>query len=296
MCGIKSFGEVQIDAKSCEIVLLKKKVKQAQMLVPRVRSRSIENIKLTIHKTINTQEEAIYGCSLLVDGRMAFTYYYEWTVKIFNSKGLKYFEVKMSCIAFDILYISEDNTLAVSSGNSKKQCITIIDVERKQIKKIIPVDSFVYGIALNGNRLIYSAYTNGIRMINLNDESIHDIVGDKMPSECYTVTYMDKIYHTNRVSDTVSCFTLEGKLQWTFQNENVLKYTHVIDVDNDGNLYVVGNDSNNMVIITPDGKRLREVLTASDGLNRPTSVHYNKQKKQLLVANFRNEAQLFSFN
>ncbi|CAC5416837.1 unnamed protein product [Mytilus coruscus] len=172
----------------------------------------------------------------------------------------------MPCIAFDIVYFSEDNTLAVTSGNSKKQCITFIDVDWKQIKKTISIDSFVYGIAENEKRLIYSTYTNGIRMVNLHDESIHDIVGDKMPS----------------------------KLQWTFQNASVLKYPHGIDVDNDGNEYVVGTDSRNVVVISPDGKRHIELLTASDGLKFPFSLHYSGQTNQLLVANFNHTAHLFN--
>ncbi|CAG2223138.1 unnamed protein product [Mytilus edulis] len=49
MSDIKSFGEVHIEAKLCDIVLKKKKVKQAQMIVSTVQSRSIEHIKLKIH-------------------------------------------------------------------------------------------------------------------------------------------------------------------------------------------------------------------------------------------------------
>ncbi|CAG2214013.1 unnamed protein product [Mytilus edulis] len=158
---IKSFGEVRIESKSFDMVLIKKKSKQAQLIVPAVQPRSIEDI--------------------------------------FSNSGLKDFEVKMPCKVFYIAYISQDNALAVTSGNSE-MCIIIVDIEKKQIKKTILLDSNSYGIALKDNQLIYSGHDKGIRMINLYDESIRDIVRNKMPMNCYTATFRNNIYHTNYIT------------------------------------------------------------------------------------------------
>ncbi|XP_071123425.1 uncharacterized protein [Mytilus edulis] len=294
MSDIISFGEVSIEAKSCDIVLMRKKAKEAQMLVPTIQSRSIENIKVATQMSINTQVVSTYGCSMISNDRLAFNSYWEFKVIIFNINGLKEFEVKMPCQAYDIVYISEYNELAVTSGASAKTCIYIIDLERKQIKKTIPLDSKNYGIALKNNQLIYSGHDKGIRMINLRDNSISDIVRDAMPSDCYTATVRDKIYHTNRETSTVTCYNLQGKIQWTFLNESVLKNPRGIDVDNDGNVFVVGFSSNNLVVISPDGQRHREVLTTDDGLSHPVSLRYSGSKKQLLIANFNNKAHLFN--
>ncbi|XP_076115854.1 uncharacterized protein LOC143083478 [Mytilus galloprovincialis] len=299
MSDIESFGEVNIEAKHCDIVLTKKKAKQAQVMVPQltVQSRSIRNIKLTIHKIINTKEN-VFSCCILPDDRTVFTFFIESTVKVFNNKGLKGFKVKMPCEPFDIVYISQDNTLAVTSGGSEKNCITIIDLARKKIRKIITLDSHNYGIALKDNRLIYSGYDKGICMINMYDEStrdIHDIVKDAMPSESYIATLRDNIYYTNNVTNVVTCCNLKGEIQWTFQNESVLKSPRGIDVDSDGNVYVVGILSNNVVVISPDGQLHSEILTAADGLNRPSSLHYSEPRNQLLVAGYNDKAHLFDF-
>ncbi|CAG2195122.1 unnamed protein product [Mytilus edulis] len=151
LSNIKSFGEVQIESKPCDIVLIRKKNKQAQIMVPTVQTRSFGNIKLKKNKTIATQGTYIFGCCLIPDGRMAFTYFIDHAVRVFSDTGLKDFEVKMPCFVQDILYISKDNTLAVSSGGSSYHCITIINVERKQITKTISFDSEVNGIALSEN-------------------------------------------------------------------------------------------------------------------------------------------------
>ncbi|CAG2231469.1 unnamed protein product [Mytilus edulis] len=274
------------------MVLIKKKSKQAQLIVPAVQRRSIEDIKLMIHKTITIERGYIYGCCILPDGKLALTYNSYKTVILFSNSGLKDFEVKMPCKVFYIAYISQDNALAVTSGNSE-MCIIIVDIEKKQIKKTILLDSNSYGIALKDNRLIYSGNDKGIRMINLYNESIRDIVRNKMLINCYTATFRNNIYHTNYSTNTVTCYNLQGKLQWTFHNERALKSPHGIDVDNDGNVYVVGNSLNNVVVISPDGQRHREVLTANDGLFNPVALHYSGLNNQLLVANFNDTAFLF---
>ncbi|CAC5386098.1 unnamed protein product [Mytilus coruscus] len=185
--------------------------------------------------------------------------------------------MKIPCGAFDIVYISNENTLAVTSGESEKQCLTIINLERKEIKKTISLSSDNYGIVLKDNRLIYSAFNKGIRMINLYDEALGDIVREEMASEGYIATFKDNIYHTNRLTNTVTCYNLQGGIQWTFQNEIVLNNPLGIDVDNDGNVYVVGYYTHNVVVISPDGQR-HKVLAASDGIDRPIALRYCRYK------------------
>ncbi|CAC5389437.1 unnamed protein product [Mytilus coruscus] len=51
---IKSFGEVHIETKHMDIVLTKKKPKQAQMMASTIQLRPIESIKPKMHKTINS--------------------------------------------------------------------------------------------------------------------------------------------------------------------------------------------------------------------------------------------------
>ncbi|CAG2199503.1 unnamed protein product [Mytilus edulis] len=291
MSNIKKLGEVHIEVKPCDIVLSQRKTKQAPIIIPTVQTKSFENIKLKMLQTITTQGTFIHGCCLIPDGRIAFTYYYDCAVRVFSDKGVKQFEVNMPCNVQDILYISKDDTLAVSSW----QCIIIINLERKQITRTISVNTNIDGISLIENKLIYSCENKGIRMINLFNESITDIVRDKMPSFCYIATFRNYIYHTNSITHAITYYNQQGKLQWTFKNENLLMFPCGIDVDIDGNVYVVGGISQNVVVISPDGQRHREILTASDGLKYPVSLCYDSTKKHFLVLNCDNEAHLYVF-
>jgi len=66
-----------------------------------------------------------------------------------------------------------------------------------------------------------------------------------------------------------------------------------ISVDNDGNVYVVGNVSNNVVVISADGQRHRQLLSKSDGLVNPVVLDYDRSTNKLLVVNERDTAFLF---
>ncbi|XP_063400145.1 uncharacterized protein LOC134684768 [Mytilus trossulus] len=247
---------------------------------------------MKMHKKINLQGKWIYGCCMLPDGRLVFTYNREGKVRAFNDQGSKELEMKIPCGAFDIVYISNDNTLVVTSGESDKQCLTIIDLERKKIKKTISLSSDNYGIVLKDNQLIYFAFNKGIRKMNLYDEALSDIVREEMASEGYIATFKDNIYHTHRLNHTVTCYNLQGEIQWTFKNEDVLKNPLGIDVDSNDNVYVAGIHSNNVVVISNDGQIYRELLKRGIDFLYPIALRYYGHKKQLLVANIHDEARL----
>jgi sugar lactone lactonase YvrE len=67
----------------------------------------------------------------------------------------------------------------------------------------------------------------------------------------YVATSGDKLYYTNSSTHFVTCFDLHGTTQWEFNDDRVLQGPMGISVDNDGNVYVVGFYSNNVVVISP---------------------------------------------
>jgi DNA-binding beta-propeller fold protein YncE len=109
----------------------------------------------------------------------------------------------------------------------------------------------------------------------------------------YVATSGDNLYYTNTDTHTVTYCDLHGTTQWEFKDERLLQYPLGISVDNDGNVYVVGYDSNNIVVISPDGKRHRQLLSSKDGLKKPRVVDYDRSTNRLLVVNYNSTAFLF---
>jgi len=114
-------------------------------------------------------------------------------------------------------------------------------------------------MAVRGRTIYYCAMDKGLKMINLSDQSVSNIINSDMSLFDYVATCKDKLYYTNYNTHTVTCCDLHGTTQWEFKDVRVLQYPSGISVDNEGNVYVVANGSNNVVVISADGQRHRQL-------------------------------------
>ena len=107
-----------------------------------------------------------------------------------------------------------------------------------------------------------------------------------MSNVCYVATSGDKLDYTNTNAHTVTCCDLHGTTQREFKDERVLQGPLGISVNNDGNVYVVGYSTNNVMAISPDGQRHRQQLSRKAGLSCPIVLDYDKSTNRLLVVNY----------
>ncbi|CAC5416445.1 unnamed protein product [Mytilus coruscus] len=291
---IHSFGTVTIQTKPSHIDLKTKKNKQVH--VPHSLSKSVNNIKLKLKLIVHSTGNKTLGCCILPDGRMAFPDYYNRTVRVFDNDGKTSFDVKTYSYACDIAYISENDKLAVTSGKAPPlQYISLLGIKHEQniIREKILVSNSYYGIAVKGTKMFCSAVNKGIQSIKKSGKS-QIIVLENESYGGYVAIFGDKIYHTNHQTHYVTCYDLKGETQWTFKNVCVLEEPRGISVDNDGNVFVVGNKSKNVVVLSADGKQHKEILKASDDLLFPYTLDCNRSTNELLVANDAGKAMLFT--
>jgi len=296
--SIQKFGEVVVESIPCELTFARKKDKQAQMMVADISPHmSVDNIQLKLKQKININLSNIRGCSLLPDGRMVLSCWDTSTISFINKEGSELFQIgkdKTGAETYDTVYIKDNNSLAVSSGDKGDNiCITIIDIESQEIITTISMDTAIYGMAVSGRTIYHCTGNKGLKMLNFSDNSVSDIINSDMSGVLYVATSGDKFYYTNCNSHTVTCCDLHGTTQWEFRDTSVLQGPRGIAVDNDGNVYVIGRSSNNVVVFSTDGQRHRLVLSSEDGLIQPTVLDYDKSTNMLLVVNMSESAFLF---
>ena len=225
---------------------------------------SVDNIHLNLNQKISIKGICITGCSLFPDNRIAFSYCNTNTLRFINKEGAEFFQIKQE--TYDTVDIKDNNNVAVSSGSGSNSCISIIDIESKKVMTTIPMDTVIYGMAVRGRAIYYCTGNKGLRMLNLSDKSVSIIISSDMSGVYYVATSGDKLYYINSNTHTVTCCDLHGTTQWEFKDTRVLQFPLGISVDNDGNVYVVGYTSNNVVVISPDGQCHRQLLSSKDGL------------------------------
>ena len=157
----------------------------------------------------------------------------------------------------------------------------------------ISMDTSILGMAISGRTIYYSTWDDGLKMLNLSDQSVSDIINSNTSNVRYVATSGDKLYYTNWNTHTVTCCDLHGTTQREFKDTSVLQGPCGISIDNNWNLYVVGCNSENVVVISPDGQRHRQLLSSKDCLVNPTVLNYDKSTNRLLVVNERGSAYLF---
>jgi DNA-binding beta-propeller fold protein YncE len=72
---------------------------------------------------------------------------------------------------------------------------------------------------------------------------------------------------------------------WEFKDESVLNDPRGVTVDNDGNVYVTSYSSNSVVVLEPDGRHGRQILSSDNGLENPIGISFDESKNSLIVAN-----------
>jgi hypothetical protein len=105
---------------------------------------SVENIHLNLKQKINTKGIRIRGCSLLPDSRMALSCYSTNDVSFINKEGVELFQIgkdKTGSRTYDTVYIKDNNSVAVSSGEDGNRCITMIDIASKKVMTTISMDT-----------------------------------------------------------------------------------------------------------------------------------------------------------
>ncbi|XP_071136137.1 putative autophagy-related protein 11 [Mytilus edulis] len=287
--SVQKFGEINVSSDPFNLSIKKRKQKQAQIMVT-MPSNNINDMTLTLQKRINTELSNVHGCSLLPDGKMVFSCFGQHKIKVFKSDGSEDFVMNDIKRTLDVVYIG-DNSIAVTSGGFKQ--INLIDTKNKKIKKTVNVNSCNSGAAYKDGHLIYCADEKGLQKISLNDESITNVINTKLSNFSYVTTLGDKLFYTHRDNNSVTCCNYHGTILWTFCDTSVLALPNGISVDNDCNVFVLGYKTNNMVVISPDGKHFRQLLSREDGLNGPKVLHYDTSTNKLLVANYNNTAFLY---
>ena len=239
----------------------------------------IDKISLIERQNLSIQPACgeINGCEIMENGDLliidsfnkVLTYWY----KNGNNQKRRVFE-QTPC---DVTRL-DGNEVAIATSDA---CVTVIDCKSKNLKilRSYPVNRKCSGID----------YQNGTQIIVTGDTvlSIHNLKNDvklDVDRQCENVNriscHKDKIVCSDENNDSVYCINFSGKVVWKFRDA-CLRKPFGIASDNKGYIYVAGQDSNNVVVIAPDGRNKRVLLS---GFFRPRSLAISKSQNKLLVS------------
>lgn len=207
---------------------------------------------------------------------------------------IKYGMSLETCDGYDITCVDEKH-VAITSGHSQQSFgFEIVNIEKRRRVKFIKLPSNSYGITCNRDSLYVCVHERGIYKVNTVNYTKTHVISCNLSRYSYVSTFADKIYYTDNNEEEVVCCYLNGSPCWTFKDDSVLKWPRGITVDTNGNVFVVGQESSNVVLLSNDGKYNKEILSKKDGLQEPSAISSDKQKRELLVANLKQKVFLYN--
>ena len=254
--------------------------------------------QLTRKTTVNFQNRdkgliCISGCDILPNGKRVFAEQEGKLLLMFSNNGSYVKDiVRFSGTPYEVSYTGE-NIVAVTIKD--KHEVVFVDLITNRIMNTVDVGHECCGTDFIMNRLaILVIPTFTITHIVYLDPKGQFINRVNFPNGYSRNVSLrdDTIKCTN--SGMICCFTLTGEKRWEFRDQNVLRKPKGIALDKNRNVYVAGMESDNVVVLSPDGKYRRQVLSKFDGLNEPYSLRINIDRNELLVCNANGPAFLFS--
>ncbi|XP_063400220.1 uncharacterized protein LOC134684840 [Mytilus trossulus] len=298
--NVDRFGSINVKkGPSPNMDIQRRKDRQAQVMVPQP-IKLINEIKLEFKQKIDTvcaccdTFDNYFGCCVTTKDEFLLTNcrYSVKNIITVNTEGrVKYTIPLKNCNeAFDVACIN-DSTLALSSFSFKSQGgISIVDLTERKVVKFIDLPESTYGITYDGKSLICCVRGKDMHVISCTDYSITTIPNTVSSEMSYVSSHADKIFFTNPDDHTVKCCLYSGVLVWEFKDESILDCPQGITADNNGNVFVAGEKSSMVLVLSPDGKQCIEILDEEDDIFQPTAICFAKQRNQLLLINRQRQA------
>ncbi|XP_063405814.1 uncharacterized protein LOC134689774 [Mytilus trossulus] len=244
---------------------------QAQIVIPLAPKRSTDNVTLNYQKTVKTCAETVEGCILLPAGKVVLSCFQQGILTFLSENGETDFNLSMKPRPYGMTSI-DNNTIAVSADGCVPNVISVVNTDTKLVENKIPIDSEAHGIVSKEGKIIFCAGKKGIRMVNLKTNDISTILECELDDFSSVTTFYDNIFFTNRHAQTITCCDFSGNICWNFHERDILNVPKSLAVDKNGNIFVADMGQSKVLIISPDGKEHKQLLSSDDGLRRPTSI------------------------
>jgi DNA-binding beta-propeller fold protein YncE len=143
-------------------------------------------------------------------------------------------------------------------------------------------------------KLYYCSDWKGNRRIDLKIKTNQLLVPTKdIGQYSYISSDGNKFLYTSNTG-TVTCCDMNGKQIWRFQDTSLLRSPRGVVVDNQGFVFVAGEKSRSIVVISPDGNSAKEKEVYQ--ISSPRGIRYNKSENEILVCHTDRTASWFQIS
>ncbi|CAC5367691.1 unnamed protein product [Mytilus coruscus] len=277
--SLKSFGEVNV-VKS-KITMSREMGVSREPQVPLQKQININHMTMNIETKIKINMlEDINDMICLMDGRVIVVEN-RGKVNLLTSDGKLQKQLPIPGEAWSVTQINQD-TIAITYP--WESAIKIFNMD-ETVTKVITLGKQCSGLSCSKNSLAVGLRRSGIRIIDLEGNTVKSIQIESKPSLFYLVYCNDTvIYSETIISSTcnaVSCVDESGKKIWQYNMD--LAGPKGLCLDTYGNIIVADFGSDRIIVISKDGKDSKTLLKREDGLEDMKCICYKNNESYGLM-------------
>ncbi|XP_069133579.1 E3 ubiquitin-protein ligase Midline-1-like [Argopecten irradians] len=193
-------------------------------------------------------------------------------LKLFNTDGDVVDELKVNGIPYDLCLV-DNTTVAAAIGNGVH--VVTVTSSKLTISNVINIGKTCYGIMYRNEEFFVSTGGNEVHRVTKDGKTqmLHRGTNHTytLSQDHRTGTLFIPYYNPTAGSTAIGSLSTDN-LHKDVLKVNVVKAAYGVDVDGEGNVYVCGHGTHNVVQMSGDGTNVRELLTEADGIEQPEAI------------------------
>ena len=261
-------------------------IQQDHVVILDMKAKSTKGVNIKLAD--DGQYPSIMGCTFLTNSRILLCDWNNYSIKLLDSNMSVEKSLKLSDKPCNVAAVGENEVIVTLNSNDLQYMYTYPNLK---LGKKITLPAKCYGLhVVNGE--IYTAYHKNsghdeIWRLDRAGNIMNKIVLTQSSSGkseylglCLTGSN-PRAYFTDWYNYRVTCVQLDGKIVYQYKDKE-LKRPNGIYVDSAGNSLVCGSASHNVVVITADGRKYKELLPSNDS-TKPRCIDYRPEDNSLIV-------------
>jgi hypothetical protein len=285
----KFFGKLEFEIRNEDVAFTKKTDNEAQIFNPR-RRREVGNVtmsKILSFKVPPKENNKVRDCLITDNGLFIIPNRHHKCLHIFESDGTFKRDLQLLYKPIGVAQLNEQ-ILVIYDWQS---IIHVIDLTNFNIVSEIKVKGLTHSICTFNSNILIGLSHGGFLIIDIKGKVLQELK-KTFEAPYYIVVANDTIYIPKWKENKIVCLDTDGNQLFEMFNED-LKAPLGITFDSDGNLYVVGFHSNNVVLFSKDGQTCKELISVSDKIPNPRAVNYNDMLELLMITTETGEVYIY---
>ena len=269
---------------------------RAHVLLGRqVQSRRKVNVRLKGDKN----KSEIRGCVFMPNGNLVICHENIEKIKLFDCSLSLKDSLKLPPSPWDVSVVDAATIIVTMPGLKQLQFVQVF--HQLKLNRVIELDKACWGVEVSGQEIYvcctsdYGATDGEVRVLDKQGQLKRRLGIRWIRSNLFSIPYYitvntagDKIFVSDVERSTVTCMKVDGSIVYQCKDADFNRPCGLYCDDGD-NVIVCDYKSNNIHVITSDGKKYNTLLSSKDGLRSPMCVAYRKSDDTLVVGCWRND-------